>query len=181
MAVTRFCARRLAAGHLFDHQLFIRAAYGGRLVLDHGGDRDPRRRAIIGARHHRRICRPYSARDAPATELCSGGDGGGSAGWPRLICLARSTSSFPSCPRRRASSKHQPRDIPCVTKVLWLLDRPPSRAMTTEVEAAVAGHATVRITRPTFSKISPISSSLTMSGGVSAMVSPGMRMTMFSS
>jgi len=42
-------------------------------------------------------------------------------------------------------------------------------------------YPTALITRPTFSKISPISISLTISGGVSAMVSPVTRITMFSS
>ena len=42
-------------------------------------------------------------------------------------------------------------------------------------------YATAPITRPTFSKISPICASLTISGGESAMVSPVMRIMRFSS
>src|SRR5205807_6123293 len=95
-----------------------------RLVVGDGGDRDSGRGAAPRARHHRRICRPHSARDAQAAELHRGGDGGGSAG------------EF---------------------------------------------YTTAVITRPTFSKISPICASLTISGGVSAIVSPVTRTTRFSS
>src|SRR5262249_8667944 len=60
---------------LFGRQLSVGPAHGHRLDLDDGGGRDSRRRAIARARHHRRIRRPYSARDAALAGLHRGGDG----------------------------------------------------------------------------------------------------------
>ena len=60
---------RIPAADLFGGQLSAGAADRDRLDLDHGDDRVARRRAIAGARHYRRICRPYVARGAWPPDL----------------------------------------------------------------------------------------------------------------
>ena len=87
-----FRARRIPARDLFDHQLSVHPAHGRRLVVDHGGDRDPWRGTAPGARDHRRICRAHPARDPPAAELHRGGDGEGSAGYATAL-ITRATFS----------------------------------------------------------------------------------------
>ena len=82
-----FCAavrvRRLPDVRLFDHQLPLDRPHGRRLDLDHVGDRHARRRAVPGARDHRRICRPRAARDPALAALPDRGNGSLAAGGER--------------------------------------------------------------------------------------------------
>ena len=63
----------LSAVRSILRQLPMDPSHGRRLDLDHVGDRHSRRRAIPGARHHRRISRPLAAREPPLADLSDRG------------------------------------------------------------------------------------------------------------